>query len=131
MSSAEKPIVFTKPESTIVRTSKLFFYLGMAAVSPLVAIAFLCFIAGFALAILGFAWLVKEVPIAAGIVCLAFLTGAAAYALSGRRRLKLLMHRITFLEAEITQAHGQVRELEQIISFDKQLKTEKRMKDKA
>jgi hypothetical protein len=131
VSSADKPVIFTKPDSAIVRTSKLFFYLGLAAVSPLVAFAFLCFLGGIALAVLGIAFLVKEVPIVAIALAVAFLIGAGAYAVSGRRRLKVLMHRINYLEAEVNQAHGQVRELEQLISFDKQLKTEQRLKDKA
>jgi hypothetical protein len=130
VNSADKPVVFTKPDSHIVRTSKLVFYLCMALVSPFAAFAFLCVLGGIALSVCGIAFLVKELPIVAIALGVAFLIGSGAFAISGRRRLKVLMHRINFLEAELGQAHGQVRELEQIISFDKQLKTEQRFKDK-
>lgn len=132
MSADEKqPIIITKPDSTLMRTSKLVFYAVMALLSPFVAFAFLCALGGVALAVCGIAFLIKELPIVAISLGVAFLIGCGAYVVSGRRRLKVLMHRINYLESEVTQANGQVRELEQIISFDKALKTEQRSKDKA
>jgi ABC-type transport system involved in cytochrome bd biosynthesis fused ATPase/permease subunit len=115
----------SQPEGTVARTSKLIFVFCMALASPFVAMASLILLAAIGGAIFGITLLVTNVPYSGLVLLGLFATAAFSYAMSGRSRMKMLRKRIAALEAELTDARIQVKELEHGVLFDKKLKSDK------
>jgi H+/Cl- antiporter ClcA len=113
-----------KPEGTLMRTSKLIFVLCMALASPFVAMATLLFLAAIAGAVFGITLLVTNVPYSGLVLLGLFVIAALAYVMSGRSKMSLLRRRIAALEAELTEARMQVKELEHGAEFDQKLKSD-------
>jgi|SRR5271168_3698083 len=125
MDPSEKEMLpIDQPESAVARTSKLIFVVCMALASPFLAMASLILLAVIGGAVFGITLLVTHVAYSGLVLLGLFAVAAFSYAMSGRSRMKMLRKRIAALEAELTEARIQVKELEHGAAFDQKLKSE-------